>query len=206
MSFLDEIKTRNINLRPVQTRITNPDGKVYLETISKGTGKVAGSVSGNFYVIDSRPDEGLHEVIPKLFVGSQDAASNLNGLKEHGISHILNVAGVTTAQLDHIIYKYLPLYDVPDFNIAAHFKDAIHFINEGLQRGAVLVHCNAGISRSTTITIAYLMKEIGHTLESAFQLVKKARLATRPNPGFMKQLKAFENELLIKPANELKIT
>ena len=195
MSFLDEIKTRNISLKPVQTRITRPDGKVYLETFGKCTEAGDNSNNEEFYVIDSKPDSDLHQVIPRFFIGSQDAASNFKGLQEHEISHILNVGGATVANLPHIIYKYMPILDTPEFNIKDHFDDAILFVRKGLQSGSVLVHCNAGISRSSTVIVAYLMKEERRSLDSALQLVKKARCIAKPNPGFMKQLRSYEKEL-----------
>ena len=50
----------------------------------------------------------------------------------------------------------------------------------------VLVHCYAGISRSATVVIAYLMKkrEIGH--RQAISLVSQYRPQINPNPGLDK--------------------
>ncbi|KAK6034874.1 dual specificity phosphatase, catalytic domain protein [Cooperia oncophora] len=61
--------------------------------------------------------------------------------------------------------------------------------------GKVLVHCNAGISRAATFVISYLMVYHGMSLELALETVKKARPKVRPNMGFMKQLKSFEESL-----------
>lgn len=59
----------------------------------------------------------------------------------------------------------------------------------------MLVHCQAGISRSATICIAYLMhhKEIG--LEEAFDFLKAKRAVISPNLNFMRQLTEYETEL-----------
>ena len=195
MSFLTEIKARNISLKPVQTRITHPDGRVFLETLGGTTEDLVNAHSGEFFVIDTKPDDDLHEVIPGLFIGSQDAASNLNALAEHKITHILNAGGAIRTKLDHITYKCLPIYDTPEFDIKSTFVEAIMFVKDGLQNGSILVHCNAGISRSSTIVIAYIMKERGESLQSALELVKTARPIAKPNPGFMKQLRLFEKEL-----------
>lgn len=196
MSFLTEIKARNISLKPVQTRITHPDGRVFLETLGGTTEDLVNAHSSEFFVIDTKPDDGLHKVVPGLFIGSQDAASNFNALAEHRITHILNAGGAIGTKLERITYKYLPIYDTPEFDIKSTFKEAIMFLKTGLQNGSILVHCNAGISRSSTIVIAYIMKEREESLLSAFELVKSARPIAKPNPGFMKQLRIFEKELV----------
>jgi hypothetical protein len=59
----------------------------------------------------------------------------------------------------------------------------------------ILIHCMAGVSRSVTLTIAYLMKYFGLSMQAAYQLVKDKRPAISPNLNFMGQLVAFEQEL-----------
>lgn len=59
----------------------------------------------------------------------------------------------------------------------------------------VLVHCMAGISRSVTITIAYLMKFHRMSMNRAYQYLKDMRPAISPNLNFMGQLVEFERSL-----------
>jgi protein-tyrosine phosphatase len=60
----------------------------------------------------------------------------------------------------------------------------------------------AGVSRSATLVIAYVMTVTNLSFNDAFNAVKNAREAVDPNPGFRKQLENYEkSELLI----ELKI-
>ena len=51
--------------------------------------------------------------------------------------------------------------------------------------------CTAGISRSATIVISYLMKFKKLKYEEAFDITKKARVYIKPNPGFERTLKAL---------------
>jgi len=66
-------------------------------------------------------------------------------------------------------------------------------VREG--QGKVLVHCEAGISRSATICIAYLMCYKRWTLEFAYDFVKSRRNLIAPNLNFMQQLHQFETQL-----------
>lgn len=49
--------------------------------------------------------------------------------------------------------------DASNQNLLRHFPAVIAFIKEGKAMGGVLVHCHAGVSRSATCVIAYLMQE-----------------------------------------------
>ena len=58
--------------------------------------------------------------------------------------------------------------------------------------GRVAVHCAAGISRSTTVVLAFLMRQRSMTLVDAFAHTRAARPVVWPNDGFMRQLAALE--------------
>lgn len=72
----------------------------------------------------------------------------------------------------------------------------IDFIRDAIAKdGKVFVHCYAGVSRSATIVIAYLMFEHGLSYSAAIKLVKSKRPFINPNDGFRKQLLLFEKDL-----------
>ncbi len=56
----------------------------------------------------------------------------------------------------------------------------------------ILIHCMAGISRSVTLTIAYIMAFFNLSMQDAYQYVKDKRPAISPNLNFMGQLVEFE--------------
>ena len=73
-----------------------------------------------------------------------------------------------------------------------------YFLDEARLVGkAVLVHCLAGISRSVTVTTAYLMEHEHLSLNDAYDLVKRRKSDISPNFSFMGQLLEFERRLNI---------
>ena len=61
--------------------------------------------------------------------------------------------------------------------------------------GKVLAFCQAGISRSAAICIAYLMQRQSMTMDEAHDYVKSRRTFISPNLNFMRQLHEFDGRL-----------
>jgi len=139
------------------------------------------------------------EVIPHLFLGNAKNSADLNVLKNCGITYILNVTpNVPNKFEEDSQFKYMkiPISDHLSQNLSRFFPEAIQFIDEGRDhKQGVLVHCLAGISRSVTITVAYLMKTKQLSLNSAYDYVKTCKPNISPNFNFMGQLLEFQKSL-----------
>ena len=86
--------------------------------------------------------------------------------------------------------------DVPWENISQHITQAIRFIKEALNnKGNVFVHCYAGVSRSASFVIAYLMMKENLSFFQAMKFVKMKRPNIFPNPGFLSLLLEYESTL-----------
>eukprot|EP01095_Lingulamoeba_sp_RSL-Kostka_P015533 TRINITY_DN717_c0_g1_i2.p1 TRINITY_DN717_c0_g1~~TRINITY_DN717_c0_g1_i2.p1 ORF type:complete len:435 (+),score=120.93 TRINITY_DN717_c0_g1_i2:5-1309(+) len=136
-----------------------------------------------------------NEIINGLYLGSESAAIDRKSLTELNITHIV-CAGKTLVPKFPFDYKYfyIPIYDYEGEDIISYFWPVYYFIENAIrQDGSVLVHCRAGVSRSSTLCIAYLMIKYGITSEIALNMVKNKRSVINPNIFFIYQLGLFEN-------------
>ena len=60
-------------------------------------------------------------------------------------------------------------------SLDSHFHQAFQFIEQNLPTANVMVHCFAGISRSATLVIAYIMRKYKWSLKKAYEAVKTIR-------------------------------
>lgn len=131
----------------------------------------------------------------KLYLGDLFNANDEPTLTKHGVKTIICVAKDVQIRLDEskfTIYKY-DLEDTYECDISAYFDEVCDLIHK--EKDGVIVNCVAGISRSASFTIAYLMKHHKLVLIDAFQYVKKRRNQICPNKRFMECLLEYELKL-----------
>jgi len=140
-----------------------------------------------------------------LFLGNINDAANAETLTALGIDHVLNVTAVTPSykMSNKITYKQLLAADNGSQNIKQYFDEAFLFIDAAKKSGgSVLIHCQAGVSRSPTIAIAYLIKYFSMKMLDAYQYIKIRRSIISPNLNFMGQLLEFEQSIRGKEDGE----
>jgi dual specificity phosphatase 12 len=125
-------------------------------------------------------------ILEHLYLGDLMGASNKDMLQKAGITHILTVAKDHPPKFPAFFtYKVVKVLDLPGTDLKRRFEVSIDFIKEAIShQGKVLVHCYAGVSRSATIVIAYLMQEHGLSFSAAIKFVKSKRPFINPNDGF----------------------
>jgi len=84
----------------------------------------------------------ISEIIPHLYLGTVEAATNKLILSKFQITHILCCAGELTAiYLEEYTYLLIAINNEPEKDMFIYFNKAKEFINEAISKqGNVLVH------------------------------------------------------------------
>ncbi|CAL8243430.1 unnamed protein product [Lota lota] len=136
---------------------------------------------------------GMNKVVDGLYLGNIRDAENKGSLSQNGITHILSVYSNAKPVLKDKTYLCINAADASSQNLSHYFKECIGFIHEcRLNGGSCLVHCLAGVSRSTTMVVAYLMTVTPYSWEECLNAVKAVRPFVGPNPGFQQQLQEYQ--------------
>ncbi|XP_055314027.1 dual specificity protein phosphatase 19 [Sitodiplosis mosellana] len=199
MSFLEQLKARKLLLKSSVTNITHADGSQERILLSKPgeTQKMTTKTYG--FIVDTKPDFVPACILEDfLYLGPQDAVMREN-VDKYQLTDILSVGIETSAsniddENDPIVQThFVECLDLPETNLATtanRTSQIIKCVHD--KKGRILVHCNAGVSRSSAVCIAYLMSDHKMNFETAFALVKSKRECIRPNDGFLKQLKQMD--------------
>ena len=131
-----------------------------------------------------------------LYIGDWSAADDVQTLLSKKINFVLtalpsSIASKPEYQKHGIEQLVCSADDMPNFDMTPFFESAYEFINQGLKKGNVLVHCAAGISRSSTLTLVYLMRARNENMEKALAFLRTKRPICTPNFGFQKQLREY---------------
>ncbi|KAM4626737.1 dual specificity protein phosphatase 19 [Discoglossus pictus] len=201
-SLGDEIKGFSKNkLKKQCTRVTTLSGRRIIETWKDNVVQTVEdpeqSDGAAGYVQDLSLDLQVGVIKPWLLLGSQDVAQDLDVMRKYKVTHVLNVAcGVENSYPSEFTYRTIPILDIPETDLTSYFPECFDFIEKAkIQGGVILVHCNAGASRAPSVVIGFLMCTEGLNFARAFSIVKNARPATCPNPGFMDQLHRYQTSL-----------
>ncbi|XP_021373645.1 mucin-5AC-like isoform X2 [Mizuhopecten yessoensis] len=138
---------------------------------------------------------GPTRILSFLYLGSHRDAMSQDIIQVNDISYILNVS--TTCPQPPFIQEghffRIPVNDNYSAKMMPFFEEAFQFLDKVREaNGCVLVHCLAGISRSPTLAIAYVMKHLNMSSDDAYRYVKDKRPTISPNFNFLGQLLEFE--------------
>ncbi|CAK5081819.1 unnamed protein product [Meloidogyne enterolobii] len=141
-------------------------------------------------------------VFADIFFLPQNVLLKITFSKQKVINLSENCPRPTSLPDDLQHFLRIPVNDTYSAKLLPHFDSAYQFIETAKQEGEkVLIHCLAGISRSPTVAIAYVMRSRKMTNDEAYNFVKCRRPTISPNFNFLGQL--FEYERILRQQNIL---
>lgn len=138
-------------------------------------------------------------IIPCLYLGGIDAAVDTARLVDQGIRAVVcccrEVEFPSKDENANLEYYRVDVEDMSREPIELFFEEATEFISQFISREQpVLVHCRAGVSRSASIILAYLIRYHNYNLHDAFFLTRSHRRQISPNIGFIEKLIEWEEK------------
>lgn len=150
----------------------------------------------------------VDEIIPHLYISNWGSSNDPKKIKQYNIKAVITIE--TRKKPEYILkyYKennidflYLYLDDMPNEDISKYFDISYNFIKKHIDKKEnVLVHCYAGISRSSTIIFNYMLREYylnnGYKcprciLKYFLDYSRNKRPIINPNTGFINQLLTY---------------
>ncbi|KAH8278801.1 hypothetical protein KR018_009757, partial [Drosophila ironensis] len=150
-------------------------------------------------VEEHTPFPGLSRLTPSLILCGAAAVVPAY-MDKLGVSCVINVApelpDTPLSSTKSPVYLRINAQDRSEVDLSQHFDEVADLIEEvRLSGGCTLIHCVAGVSRSASLCLAYLMKHAGMSLREAYKHVQSIRPQVRPNSGFFQQLRKYEVQL-----------
>ncbi len=142
--------------------------------------------------------------------GTADAAglANLPGGPGQRILLVcLNAGELDDSLINHPLVEGLLAVSINDDPAACLSDDTyVGLVQAGVawsaDGGDCVIHCAAGISRSSYYDMGFLMIACGLTTDAALALIRAGRPQANPNSGFYKQVKNLESRLLSLSAHD----
>lgn len=149
----------------------------------------------------------ITEIIPHLYLSNWYASNNADIISKYNIKAVLTLETMPKPndilkyyKKNNIDFKYIDISDSPYSNISQYFDPSYELIKKHIENNEnILVHCYAGVSRSSTIVLNYLIRNIYDKIKkvnsSPRDVVQKIteflickRPVVNPNDGFMNQI------------------
>ncbi|KAJ1568797.1 hypothetical protein HK096_005274 [Nowakowskiella sp. JEL0078] len=154
-------------------------------------------------------------VLPRLYLGDLYSAINAKKLRELGVTHIVNCSNLgkdaeffksgwpdwafsSSKHEPSAVPQYITIAikDSDSEPISQYFAITTKYIHECISNGGrCLVHCQAGVSRSVTIVLAYLITQRNMLLDDAFNMILTVRPQAMPIPNFAEQLLQLHHQV-----------
>lgn len=139
----------------------------------------------------------INKVLHCIYIGDKYSCNETN-IKKFEVNTVLTLLCEPLAlerRISGIDYKFVYMLDLESQNVFT--SNILHKSIEFLQKcyktnQSILIHCESGISRSSTIVTAFLMKQNNWSCQHSLEFLREKHSISRPNDSFIKQLELFE--------------
>jgi len=140
------------------------------------------------------------EVIPgRLYLGNRTHAERWDTLSKINVTHVINVSrDGSTPFAGEVDYCVCRVADTVSTDLTDAIDVSYNYIQSAMRESednVILVHCAGGVSRSSAIVAAYLMRSQMKSLRDVLLYIRQRHPAAVPNSGFIHQLVALEKRL-----------
>ena len=138
----------------------------------------------------------MSEITDQIYVGSYADASSEQYLSERRITHVITCADEFPSSIIRSGYKIPIVDDLADSKTKKYFLEAASVLDRWVREDKkIMVHCFAGMSRSTSVVITYFIVYKGWSFDIAHGHLKQRR--------FIPILKEIEADLRQPPPQDL---
>ena len=132
----------------------------------------------------------VDHITDNIYLSDEEDASNRGTLEDHDIVYVISLT-----EEEHIyttIHHPIKYGDNPQ----TEFDQAVEYVRKAMDEDHnVIVHCVAGISRSSTVVTAALAAEQELRFNKALNQVKEGRPIANPHPDLREQAETYlENQ------------
>ena len=149
------------------------------------------------YVINFADNKDISQIDDNIFIGNISTATNKEILQEKGITHVIDILSHKFEPYpDDFKYLFVHAYDTLDWSLTYSLPITNLFIRDVINSGGkVYVHCMAGVSRSVSVVLAYMMSLSEAHIDILLNKIKESRPIAQPNTEFMCQLVSFRDNV-----------
>ncbi|GAB5492071.1 MAG: hypothetical protein Phog2KO_22860 [Phototrophicaceae bacterium] len=134
----------------------------------------------------------MYQIRDWLYIGKYSQTRNLLTLNQYGITAMLQLADYVPQE--NIESLFLNVDDGEPLPTGM-IESGLQFLREQkAQNKTILVACGAGISRSSTFALAFLMELENLSLLEAYREVYKNHPQAEPHPELIKSLYGYHGE------------
>lgn len=138
----------------------------------------------------------LTQVLPRLYLGTQEDAEQEEAMSQLGVTHIISIVG--GGRYSHLGEKhmYIPLRDNGSSDLIVELERSYDFMVESQKPGNKLfIHCQLGQNRSASFVIGFLMRYRQWCLYQSYKFLKEKRQIIHPHHEYIKQLRDLDLKL-----------